>query len=153
MIIISIQEVFKKEPEIPKSLMGKRFTDFDGDRWELTGKNKLNVPYFSKVVRGRTQKKQFTHVSGYEQIKKWKKQQKKVKSLQAKRIKKQLKTTFKYKGMKLKNIKRTGKQKDGNYIYEGLIIPQGIGVPRTLKAKNLDGYFRKVKQAYNKKWG
>lgn len=73
--------------------------------------------------------------------------------MKAKKIKKHLKTTLKYKGMKVKNIKRTGKQKDGTYIYEGLIIPQGIGVQRTMKAKNLDAYLKEVKRQYDKKWG
>ena len=66
--------MFKKEPNIPKTLIGKRFTE-SGATWELTGHNRLNVPYFSKVVRGKTQKKQFTHTSGLKQVEKWKKQE------------------------------------------------------------------------------
>jgi len=72
--------------------------------------------------------------------------------LKRKRIVKHLKTEFRYKGMKVINIGRTGKQKDGKYIYEGKIVPQGIGVPPVLKAKSLDGYFRQLKIAYNKRW-
>lgn len=67
--------IFRKEPAIPKALIGRQFTDFDGDKWELTGKNDLNVPYFSKVVKGKTQKKQYTHMSGLRQIEEWKKQE------------------------------------------------------------------------------
>jgi len=77
---------------------------------------------------------------------------KQVEKIRRKKIKKRLSTTFIYKGMKLKNIRRTGKQKDGNYIYDSTIVPQGIGVGTTLKAKNLDDYFKQIKKQYNKKW-
>jgi len=76
---------------------------------------------------------------------------KQAEKLKRKRIKKYIKTTFSYKSMELKNIRRTGKQKDGRYIYDGKIIPQGIGVATTLKAKNLDDYFKQIKKQYNKR--
>lgn len=79
------------------------------------------------------------------------KKKKQAEKLKRKRITKRLKTEFKYKGMKVKSIGRTAKQKDGKYIYDGKIIPQGIGVPPVLKAKNLGGYFRQLKIAYNKR--
>jgi len=38
---------------------GFRFTDKEGTEFEVTGRNTLGIPYFSKVVNGKTQSKQF----------------------------------------------------------------------------------------------
>lgn len=76
---------------------------------------------------------------------------KQVEKIKRKKIEKYLTSTLKYKRMELKRIRRTGKQKDGKYIYEGLIIPQGMGIATILKAKNLDDYFKQVKRQYDKK--
>ena len=39
--------------------IGQRFIDFAGE-WQLVGQNDLFVPYFSKVVGDKVQKKQYT---------------------------------------------------------------------------------------------
>ena len=46
-------------------MLGKRIKGLDGREWEFVGNNDIGVPYFSKVVTGKVQKKQFT-VAGFE---------------------------------------------------------------------------------------
>ena len=41
-------------------LIGKRYTLPNGEVMELVAYNDLNVPYFSKVVKGKAQKTQYT---------------------------------------------------------------------------------------------
>lgn len=45
-------------------LIGRRYVDRTGQVWELVGQNDLHVPYWSKVVRGGVQKKQYTLADG-----------------------------------------------------------------------------------------
>ncbi len=40
--------------------IGERATDCNGTRWECVATNDLAVPYWSKVVRGKSQKRQYT---------------------------------------------------------------------------------------------
>lgn len=65
------REIIRTKAKIIDSLIGKRFTDSKGIEWELVGRNDLNVPYFSKVVKGRVQKKQFTHEEGECLVNQW----------------------------------------------------------------------------------
>lgn len=63
---------FQKGPEV-SHLIGKRFTDSVGQKWELTGHNDLNVPYFSKVSAqsGQAGVKQYSNDLGKEFVKLW----------------------------------------------------------------------------------
>jgi hypothetical protein len=53
------ERLFRLGPEGVERALGMRITHGDG-LWELTGFNDLRVPFWSKVVRGRAQKKQYT---------------------------------------------------------------------------------------------
>jgi hypothetical protein len=50
---------FRPYPSVDH-LIGKRYTNLNGESWELVSHNDLNVPYFSKVLNGKVQKKKYT---------------------------------------------------------------------------------------------
>jgi hypothetical protein len=45
-------------------IIGERFKDHRGQTWEVTGQNDLHVPYVTKVVGGKVQKKQYVGGEG-----------------------------------------------------------------------------------------
>jgi hypothetical protein len=59
------KRVFPQKNDISETF-GMRYTDSEGTVWEIVAQNDLGVPYFSKVVKGKVQKKQFTIADGRE---------------------------------------------------------------------------------------
>jgi len=76
-----------------------------------------------------------------------------IKKIQAKKIVKRYKKQINYKNFEIKNIRRTGKQENGKYIFEATVVPQGAGIGGIFEAKNFQDYEKEIKTRINIKKG